>query len=600
MKFNTLGKSAAILLIPATLFISTATAQCDSDIARAIGVCTHFGGVDAEPYQSWYTEGGLEAKYPGMVYLPGSDPEAPENGAAIHWKVDDDEGILHLAIAARATGWVAFGIGEAGGMLGSDMAIFEAAKPNEIIDAYAADERLPYVDDCPSDWVLVSTEIDEEGGFIMVEFKRKLDTKDAQDKVIFNDAPTLVSPHRVITAWGDSATFSYHGLNRARGAIRFYGTGDDQDAFDEAMAEQAEGSFVVASREHLVSTNETEYAHTCILRDDLISQGVLDTTELLNIIGFEPLIQEGNEAFVHHYIITGFPLSACGEDDFGRETVYVWAPGEGPISLPSNLGTPMFGTDGFNAFEIEVHYNNPSGISNVIDSSGVRIYWTSQPREFQIGILQLGDPNVALFGEPVGNGQAFHSFECPGSCSTEASTEVTVLREYLHMHSTGARITNEQIREGVVVRKASVEYWEFDQNGNTAVQQNPYNVLPGDGFKTACYFNGEDKVFGMGSGEEMCMAFLYYYPRSKIRIPELNIEFPWVCGYRIGYPPCETDHQELLLNSIEDLQREFGISSVGACDREDDIDTSVQQGSDPASIISYKTAFFATIFAFLM
>ena len=37
----------------------------------------------------------------------------------------------------------------------------------------------------------------------------------------------------------------------------------------------------------------------------------------------------------------------------------VWAPGEPPLVLPDYLGGPLFGDTGVNAFEIEIHYNNP-------------------------------------------------------------------------------------------------------------------------------------------------------------------------------------------------------------------------------------------------
>ncbi len=545
---------------------ASALLDCDIQVSRATdegSACAHFEGIDADPYRSWYDDFEVETRYTSMVYLKGSDPSKPEDGAAIHWKVD--ENYVHVAIAVHAMGWVGFGIAEAGGMIGADMALFEAAKPNEIIDAYTTDVRVPVVDDCPSDWELVSSEIDEQGGFIMIELKRLLQTNDPQDKAIFNDASTLVPAHRVIAAWGDSPEVGYHGLNRARGAIRFYGLGDDKATFDREMEEKAEGTFLVASINHEIASNETEYAYTCVTRDDLIAQGVLNTTDLINIIGFEPVIEKGHEAYVHHYIISGSSTGECTFDGM-IELVYVWAPGEGPVSLPDNLGTPLFGEDGFSAFQIEVHYNNPQLVEGIIDNSGVRIFWTSQPRDEQVGILSVGDPVVSLFGEPVGDGPSVHTFECPGTCSELAGRPVTVLREYLHMHETGARILNEHIRDGEVIRQASLDYWEFHQNGNAAIQQDPFVIQPGDGFKTSCFFNGEGRVFGLASSEEMCMAFLYYYPRTKLRVEEMDLDMPWICGYNLGFPTCDTIHESKTLSSVDDFGRTFGTSSQEICE----------------------------------
>jgi hypothetical protein len=48
----------------------------------------------------------------------------------------------------------------------------------------------------------------------------------------------------------------------------------------------------------------------------------------------------------------------------------------------------------------------------------------------------------------------------------------------------------------IFVRTATIEYWDFDQNGNAAVQQDPFVIKPGDGFRTSCYFNAnEDTIF---------------------------------------------------------------------------------------------------------
>ena len=231
-------KIPAITVALAFCHHTLAALDCNVQVSRsdAPAICTHFDGISADPYYQWYDELDIQSRYKGMVYLQGSDVSKPENGAAIHWNVDDE--YLHVAVAVRATGWLGFGIGEAGGMLGADMALFEALKPDEITDAYTTDTRYPIPDDCPSNWELVSFNIDEDGGFMMIEFKRLLHTDDPQDKSIFNDVSTLVPPHRIIAAWGDSDEVSYHGLNCARGAIRFYGTEDDASTFADDMTER--------------------------------------------------------------------------------------------------------------------------------------------------------------------------------------------------------------------------------------------------------------------------------------------------------------------------------------------------------------------------
>ena len=65
-----------------------------------------------------------------------------KDGAAIFWNINKDDTVtIDFAIAVRSEGWVGFGLSEAGGMMGSDMALFSVANPDDIVDAYVVDDR---------------------------------------------------------------------------------------------------------------------------------------------------------------------------------------------------------------------------------------------------------------------------------------------------------------------------------------------------------------------------------------------------------------------------------------------------------------------------
>ncbi len=51
------------------------------------------------------------SSYPRHSFLPSA--EDPEDGVAVFWKLDEDK--VHFAVAARAEGWLGFGLSEAGG-----------------------------------------------------------------------------------------------------------------------------------------------------------------------------------------------------------------------------------------------------------------------------------------------------------------------------------------------------------------------------------------------------------------------------------------------------------------------------------------------------
>jgi hypothetical protein len=194
----------------------------------------------------------------------------------------------------------------------------------------------------------VDSNVDLDNGFIMFETRRLLDTEDPQDRAIVNDASTLVPAHHVIAAWDDSEAVGYHGLNRARGAIRFFGQGNDLATFRTEMARSSEATFEVRSMNHEIAAMETEYANTCIGRDELIgAQGLPDTEDQLYIVGFEPFLSEGTEAYVHHFVVSSSLEGNCTKaaESFG-EITYIWAPGDGPLAFPDNMGSPLFGSAG--------------------------------------------------------------------------------------------------------------------------------------------------------------------------------------------------------------------------------------------------------------
>ena len=78
--------------------------------------------------------------YPRHTFMPSSNDD--DDGAAIFWNINKDDTVtIDFAIAVRSEGWVGFGLSEAGGMTGSDMALFSVANPDDIVDAYVVDDR---------------------------------------------------------------------------------------------------------------------------------------------------------------------------------------------------------------------------------------------------------------------------------------------------------------------------------------------------------------------------------------------------------------------------------------------------------------------------
>ena len=260
----------------------------------------YFGGVNHQSYLSWMAENSITDRYAASTFLPAKSGELAD-GAALHWKVVGDE--LHVAMAARAQGWLAFGITQAGGMLGSDIVYWELAAPETLTDAHVEETRNPLPDDCGQDWTFVASDTTREG-FVMWEGKRLLQTGDTQDHDIIPDATDFIPAHRVIAAWGDEESMGYHDKNVARGVLRFHQTAADRVDFASLMKEKATTSFSIRASDYTIKPVDTEYKEFCFSKADIIKQGIPD----------QPL-QGCNGRIRTPRICSGAPShDICGED----------------------------------------------------------------------------------------------------------------------------------------------------------------------------------------------------------------------------------------------------------------------------------------------
>jgi DOMON domain/Copper type II ascorbate-dependent monooxygenase, N-terminal domain len=538
-----------------------------------------FGGADNAAYIDWAA--GAGASYTAAVCYNASSPDTTQ-GVAVHWKLDDEN--IHLAFAARATGFVSFGISENGGMKGADLVIFETANPGKLRDTHVLDAFLP-VDDVCQDWVFVDSH--EDGGFLIVEVSRKLDTMDTQDHKIINDVDIAVPPQRIIAAWGDTDTASYHGQNNARGSVRWYGGGDELKLVQAQLEFQADNSFLLRIPNHTLATKETDYVDFCFVWDpDFTIQGVPANSSIA-VIAADMEITDEARPYIHHLAVYATDIASnqsrtCIESGYGY-AVYSWAPGFLPLLLPDNVAYNMGPTspNGLQSFRIQVHYNNPKLIENVTDNSALRVYYSLTPREHELGLMALGDPVSHLLGTPIPGGLTQYDFECSSQCSSIALDEpVTVIQEMYHMHINGIAGVNYQIRDNEIIRQSNMDFFDFDQTGkfvsccnafsilltipsniislfvaftgSPTIRQAPYTINPGDSFISKFWLDNAT-MFGRGSAEEMIEVTFLYYPAKKL----VN-QYPWGCIYDVPFGPCNATLTSRVLTSAAEVERVFG------------------------------------------
>ena len=124
---------------------------------------------------------------------------------------------------------------------------------------------------------------------------------------------------------------------------------------------------------------------------------------------------------VHHYEV--FLQSECNLTDASfltRTLLYAWAPGDQGLALPEDVGFPLFDNENTQAISVEIHYNNPSHTTGMLDSSGLRFYFVNEERTYRAGVYQTGDPFVGLMeiNPEINDGLTKHTFTCPGECSS--------------------------------------------------------------------------------------------------------------------------------------------------------------------------------------
>lgn len=221
-------------------------------------------------------------------------------------------------------------------------------------------------------------------------------------------------------------------------------------------------------------------------------------------------------------------VCSCANNGGDRpgQIVYVWAPGGEPLVLPDEAGFRVNGDRGFRSLELSTHYNNVDNDVGQVDNSGVTFLYTSDLRQYDAGIMTLGDYRGDLYGDPVAqeSGLAHHRFSCGSSCTSDhfGDSQATIFGTMHHMHGTGTRMTTRHYsNSGSLQTTLNTEYYDFDfQDEVDAGAMTGFDTFlfhGGDSFVVDCYYDERDVAafsgnFGRASEDEMCDLFLMYFP----------------------------------------------------------------------------------------
>jgi hypothetical protein len=116
------------------------------------------------------------------------------------------------------------------------------------------------------------------------------------------------------------------------------------------------------------------------------------------------------------------------------------------------------------------------------------------------------------------------------------------------------------------------------------VPEKPFQAKPGDSFDVVCYYNnegtllGDNRTFGLGSTEEMCIAVLWYYPRLP--------DFAGICGAEMDElaPGCGGNYTYTKLEDVSEIGRTFGTPTSTVCGADEEHNGAVFGTAASASV----------------
>ncbi|PNH00660.1 MOXD1 1 [Tetrabaena socialis] len=198
----------------------------------------------------------------------------------------------------------------------------------------------------------------------------------------------------------------------------------------------------------------------------------------------------------------------------------IWTPGQMQSLLPPTVGLPM-GEPDSTYYSLQarayVHYNNPDALEGVVDASGLEVLYTPQLRQYDAGVLTLGQRAITIPpGRPI---VTLKPNVCPSSCTSRLRTPLRLLSAMVHMHTLGRAIHTQHIRNGTELAPvASRRFYNFDFQSQEAVPLASSLLLPGDSLITTCSYDSTSRTnvttYGESTQSEMCFTFVLYYPRD--------------------------------------------------------------------------------------
>ena len=436
----------------------------------------------------------------------------------LFWKTGDEYSTF--GFAARSEGYLALGFSETGAMTGADIVVGYQGPSGEFVleNRFAEGFVQPELSN-EQRYNIRFKEGDQRDGVTAFVFEKKNKADCLQNQVDV----TKDSWQWFIYAFSDENTFAQHEEGKYGNKYVKLGASKSISVNEVRDIEDAD-EFTIVQPEVTIPTNETTYCYTL----HKLPEGKKNF-----ILSERP--SSSNELLHHLVVYSCFGLSdevkatAGSEPNCDYETfvnpctgfLTEWAPGMSGRTFEDGYGKP-FGSDSYEYVMLETHYNNPDGIEGETDSSGYTFVYDDKQVETEIGTLTLGDIQVTGWYLEPGKEIVSRSTVCTPECTKNwPSDGITAFSIFFHMHARGVNQRVQIIRDGKEIEPLlSIRSFEYDYQYSKSIPE--VKLFPGDRLITTCEFDtsGDDEPVpgGLGSQDEMCFAWVDYYPANEVLI----------------------------------------------------------------------------------
>ncbi|XP_041368555.1 DBH-like monooxygenase protein 1 homolog [Gigantopelta aegis] len=425
----------------------------------------------------------------------------------------------------KTLGYVGFGISHNGDMYPADVVIgwVDNGKVH-FKDRHTLGHYEPIIDDS-QDWTLLAGF--ERGEHTVLKFVRALDTcDDKQDIKITDGTVRVIYSYHPDDPQHETGLTYHGGASRGSKSLMLL---DEVPQGKQTPPDTKHFDFI--NKKFVIPAQKTFYHCTAYRLPSLARKH--------HMFKWEAILQPGNEDLVHHILVYTCPGHIDPSRDGASYECYehpphdlrrcnrvfiAWAVGGDAFTLPDHVGISIGTPEDAQFVVLETHYNNPGRRQNVVDSSGLRMFYTPTLRQYDAGILETGVMVHELQMIPP----EFDNFVSKGICNQQCVSRMTgahsggvkVIAAFLHAHLLGMGVTTRHFRNGTELAPIMKdEHYDFDFQEYRLLKEERL-ITKDDVLQTECYYKSRGlnrfTYGGLSTSDEMCLSFLMYYPKVPV------------------------------------------------------------------------------------